>query len=79
MGDTVDALRTLDWATTWADACEQRFGARLCGACVAQGRARCALADYARHLIAQRYGIAGSRSSEHVGAAHDPASGPSLE
>ncbi len=58
MDEPVDALRTLDWATMWADHCEQRFGNRLCDGCVAQGRARCALADYARRLIAVRYGRA---------------------
>ncbi len=66
MQDTV-GLRTLDWATAWANACEERFGARLCRGCVAQGRVRCALADYARRVIAERYGGAPVRTD----ARHD--------
>ena len=61
MQETV-TLRTLDWATAWANACEERFGARLCRGCIGQGRVRCALADYARRVIAERYGGAPGRA-----------------
>jgi hypothetical protein len=64
MADAMDGLRTLAWATAWADACEQRFGARLCRGCVGQGRVRCALADYARRVVAARYGAAPARTSD---------------
>ena len=56
MNEEIDPLRCLEWATAWADSCERRFGAQLCPGCVYQGRARCALADYAGRLIANRYG-----------------------
>ena len=56
MHDEIDALRCLEWATAWADSCERRFGASLCPGCIEQGRARCALADYAGRIIADRYG-----------------------
>jgi hypothetical protein len=56
MKDDTDERRALDWATLWADSCERHYGGRLCRNCIAQGRAGCALADYARRLIAERYG-----------------------
>ena len=63
MHEEIDALRTLDWATACAARCEDRFGAHLCEGCAGQGRARCALADLARRLVADRYGGTEGRAS----------------